>query len=262
MSPNRRQQPTTTTSGNGIQDDLGEPVVPSANDAGKSGAGQRVMYLLELLAQGPSVSATGPSGDGYFSQLTGLVGLHRSRRGKGLSSGVKSGVSPWVAAGSFLHTGLNSWAHVTKQPQRPGTEACSPAPPSPRPARLSVSDTGVDLAEKADIAIYEDDDEHMGSSRAAARLDRRAAAEAFRAIACDESLDDGLRSSAAEQLPGLDPRAAAEAFRLIASDPSMTVAKTVAKPLDGAQRRWTTLEYRPSARTATDGPGGLAHSYG
>ena len=52
-------------------------------------------------------------------------------------------------------------------------------------------------------------------------LDRRAAAEAFRAIASDESVDDGLRSSAAEQLPGLDPRAAAEAFRLIVSDPSM-----------------------------------------
>jgi hypothetical protein len=29
-----------------IQDDLGGPVVPSANDAGKSGAGQRVTYLL------------------------------------------------------------------------------------------------------------------------------------------------------------------------------------------------------------------------
>ena len=33
-------------------------------------------------------------------------------------------------------------------------------------------------------------------------------------------------------------------------------------PLDDAQGRWTTLEYRPSARTATDGPGRLAHSYG
>ena len=43
-------------------------------------------------------------------------------------------------------------------------------------------------------------------------------AEAFRAIACDSSVDDGLRLEAAEQLPGLDPTAAAEAFRVIASD--------------------------------------------
>jgi hypothetical protein len=37
-------------------------------------------------------------------------------------------------------------------------------------------------------------------------------------IACDANVDDGLRSSAAEQLPDLDPTAAAEAFRVIASD--------------------------------------------
>src|SRR6516165_6562931 len=41
-----------------------------------------------------------------------------------------------------------------------------------------------------------------------------------------------------------------------------TVAKTVAKPLDGARRMWTTLEYRPSLRPVTDGPGRLAHCYG
>src|SRR5271163_3032557 len=39
-------------------------------------------------------------------------------------------------------------------------------------------------------------------------------------------------------------------------------AATVAKPLDGARRTGTTLEYRPSVRTATDGSGRLAHSYG
>jgi hypothetical protein len=39
-------------------------------------------------------------------------------------------------------------------------------------------------------------------------LDRRAAAEALRAVACDGSVDDGLRWEAAEQLAGLDPRAA------------------------------------------------------
>jgi hypothetical protein len=44
---------------------------------------------------------------------------------------------------------------------------------------------------------------------------------AFRAIACDRSIDDGLRLEAAEQLPDLDRRAAAEAFRVIACDASV-----------------------------------------
>ena len=38
--------------------------------------------------------------------------------------------------------------------------------------------------------------------------------------------------------------------------------RTVAKPLDNARRAWATLEYRPSLRPVTDGPGRLAHSYG
>jgi hypothetical protein len=41
-----------------------------------------------------------------------------------------------------------------------------------------------------------------------------------------------------------------------------TVANAVAKPLDNACPRWTTLEYRPSPRPVTDGPGRFAHSYG
>jgi hypothetical protein len=40
------------------------------------------------------------------------------------------------------------------------------------------------------------------------------------------------------------------------------VARTVAKPLNSTRRTWTTLEYRPSLRPLTDGPGRLAHSYG
>ena len=39
-------------------------------------------------------------------------------------------------------------------------------------------------------------------------------------------------------------------------------AATVAKPLNNTRRTWTTLEYRPSPRPVTDGPGRLAHSYG
>ena len=41
-----------------------------------------------------------------------------------------------------------------------------------------------------------------------------------------------------------------------------TVAKTAAKPLHNTRRTWTTLEYRPSPRPVTDGPGRRAHSYG
>src|SRR6266568_9311924 len=41
-----------------------------------------------------------------------------------------------------------------------------------------------------------------------------------------------------------------------------TVANTVAKPLDNACPVRTTLECRPSTRTATDGSGRCAHSYG
>ena len=39
-------------------------------------------------------------------------------------------------------------------------------------------------------------------------------------------------------------------------------AATVAKPLNSTRRTWTTLEYRPSLRPLTDGPGRLAHSHG
>jgi hypothetical protein len=41
-----------------------------------------------------------------------------------------------------------------------------------------------------------------------------------------------------------------------------TIAKTVAKALNSTRRTWTTLEYRPSLRPVTDGPGRVAHSYG
>jgi hypothetical protein len=43
---------------------------------------------------------------------------------------------------------------------------------------------------------------------------------------------------------------------------AMTAANTVAKRLDNACPVRTTLECRPSARTATDGPGRCAHSNG
>jgi hypothetical protein len=96
-----------------------------------------------------------------------------------------------------------------------------PAVPSPKPARLSVSGIRTDLAKKADPAMYEDNDDPMDAAEQLARLDPGGAAEAYRAIACDQSIDHGLRLEAAEQLPDLDRRAAAEAFGVIACDASV-----------------------------------------
>lgn len=47
-----------------------------------------------------------------------------------------------------------------------------------------------------------------------------------------------------------------------AESPAIGAANTAAKPLDNTWHAWTTLDCRPSARTVTDGPGRLAHSYG
>jgi hypothetical protein len=65
---------------------------------------------------------------------------------------------------------------------------------------------------------YDTDDDRMAAAGQLAGHHPRAAAEALRAIACDDSVDDGLRLEAAGQLPELDPRAAAEAFGGIPDD--------------------------------------------
>jgi hypothetical protein len=65
---------------------------------------------------------------------------------------------------------------------------------------------------------YDTDDDRMTTAEQLAGHDPRAGAEFFRAIACDHTVDDGLRLEAAGQLPELDPRAAAEALRAIAGD--------------------------------------------
>ncbi len=46
---------------------------------------------------------------------------------------------------------------------------------------------------------YDTDDDRMTMAQQLAELDRRAAAEAFRAIACDHAVDDALRVEAAGQ---------------------------------------------------------------
>jgi hypothetical protein len=59
--------------------------------------------------------------------------------------------------------------------------------------------------------MYEDNDDpeyRIDAAEQLARLDRQAAAEAFRAIAVDDGIDPEYRINAAEQLPELHPRAA------------------------------------------------------
>ena len=56
--------------------------------------------------------------------------------------------------------------------------------------------------------MHEDDDPEyrINAADQLARLDRRAAAEAFRAIATDDGIDPEYRINAAEQLPKLHSR--------------------------------------------------------
>lgn len=56
--------------------------------------------------------------------------------------------------------------------------------------------------------MYEDNHDPIDVAEQLARLGRRAAAEAFRAIACDDGIDPEYRINAAEQLARIYPRAA------------------------------------------------------
>jgi hypothetical protein len=94
-----------------------------------------------------------------------------------------------------------------KRPQRPGTHLLPAATPSPEPDRLSVPDIGTDLAEKADTAMYEDNEDRMSAAEQLAEHNPHAAVEAFSAIACNQAVGDEVRLSAAEQLAALDSSA-------------------------------------------------------
>ena len=58
---------------------------------------------------------------------------------------------------------------------------------------------------------YDGDEDRLTTAEQLAAHDPRAAAEALRAIACDDGVGDEVRLSAAELLPALDPQAAAQA---------------------------------------------------
>ena len=89
-----------------------------------------------------------------------------------------------------------------------------------RAARLGSCspDNGTDLAEKADPAMYESDEDRIDAAELLAEQNPRAAAEAFSAIACDRAVGDEVRLSAAELLADVDPGAAAPACLAIARD--------------------------------------------
>ena len=79
-------------------------------------------------------------------------------------------------------------------------------------------DNGTDLAEKADTAMYESDEDRIDAAELLAEQNPRAAAEAFSAIACDRAVGDEVRLSAAELLADVDPGAATPACLAIARD--------------------------------------------
>jgi hypothetical protein len=102
--------------------------------------------------------------------------------------------------------------------QRPAAHCGLPALPSPGPVKLLVSDHGTDLAEKADTAMHEHDEDRIDAAEHLAEHNPHAAAEAFSAIACDQAVGDEVRLSAAQQLADVDPSAAAPACVAIARD--------------------------------------------
>jgi hypothetical protein len=65
---------------------------------------------------------------------------------------------------------------------------------------------------------HDSDEDRMTAAEQLAAHHPRAAAEALRAIACDDGVGDEVRLSAAELLPAVDPQAAAQACLAIASD--------------------------------------------
>jgi len=66
--------------------------------------------------------------------------------------------------------------------------------------------------------MYEDDEGRIDAAEQLAEHNPHAAAEAFSAIACDQTVGDEVRLSAAQQLADVDPSAAAPACLAIAGD--------------------------------------------
>src|SRR5258708_26361156 len=124
----------------------------------------------------------------------------------GLSSGLNRGFPGWPEAARAARLDPCSWDNMMKRPPASGCSSRSPAMPGREPARPSVSDTGTDLAEKADTAMYENNpDDRFEAALRLAEVDPAQAAEAFRSIAADDAVDPATRAEAAHRLAEVDP---------------------------------------------------------
>lgn len=100
---------------------------------------------------------------------------------RGIASGLNQGFPRWPEAGWRRQTGLMQVGNSIKRSQPP--------------------------AEKAGTAMYEDDEDRIDAAEQLAEHNPRDAAEAFSAIACDRTVGDEVRRSAAEHLAALNPTA-------------------------------------------------------
>jgi len=152
----------------------------------------------------------------YFRDLrarrtaTGTVGGKRQGKIGGLPHG-----GAWVTP--------RDWAHAAGTQDQPASAPRYLFPLArsawPRTSQaVRPLDNRTDLAEKADSAMYEDDEDRIDAAEQLAERNPHAAAEAFSAIACDQGVGDEVRLSAAELLADVDPRAAAPACLAIACD--------------------------------------------
>ena len=93
-----------------------------------------------------------------------------------------------------------------KRPPAPRCVSRLTARPGPEQARLSGSDTGRDLAEKAGTAMYENDpDDRFEAALRLAEDDPARGANALRDIVADDAFDPDTRSEAAHRLAEVDP---------------------------------------------------------
>src|SRR5258708_35108008 len=105
---------------------------------------------------------------------------------------------------------------MMKRPPASGCSSRSPAMRGREPARASVSDTGTDLAEKADTAMYENNpDDRFEAALRLAEVDPARGAESLRSIVGDDEFDPDTRSDAAYRLAEDDPAQGADDLRRV-----------------------------------------------
>jgi hypothetical protein len=116
-----------------------------------------------------------------------------------------------------------------------------------RSAALAETFSSV-VAEKGEATMFEDDDDRLEAARGLAEVDEPSAAEAFRSIAVDDSVDDTVRLEAARGLAEVDEPSAAKACCSIAVDDSVDdTVRLEAAMLASGDRRWAMEAFRSIA---------------